>query len=87
MPILDDILEHEVFGPLILQGHQEGLQQPRQEARRQGALTMARQLFEKRFGSLPESFQQRLASLTEDELGDLAVRTLDARSLKELFAS
>lgn len=69
MPILNDILSHEVIGPAILQGRQEIL----------------RKLIEKRFGPIPVWLDARLAGLSSSELDDVAVRLLDDVSLEDLF--
>jgi hypothetical protein len=73
MPILNDIMDHEVIGPLIRQGRQEGRQD-----------VLHRQL-EKRFGHLPAWVETHLKSLPGADLDDLAVRILDAHRLEELF--
>jgi Domain of unknown function (DUF4351) len=69
MPILNDILEHQVIGPAILQGRQEVL----------------RRQLEKRFGRIPNWVEARLLNLSAVELDELAVRLLDASNLAELF--
>jgi uncharacterized protein DUF4351 len=71
MPILDDIMDHQVFGPLLRQGRQDVL----------------RVILQKRFGQLPASVETRLKSLSAPDLDDLAVRILDAHRLEELFPS
>ncbi len=69
MPILNDILSHEVIGPAILQGRQEIL----------------RKQIEKRFGPIPQWVDARLAGFSASELDDVAVRLLDDVSLEDLF--
>jgi hypothetical protein len=81
IPILNDILDHKVIGPAIKQGLRQGLQQGRQE----GALAVLRKLIEKRFGALPVSVEECLASFTEPELEAVSVRVLDAKSIDDLF--
>ena len=78
MPVLNDILEHEVLGPAILQGRREGRREGRQEL-------LLRQI-EKRFGPLPSWVESRLVSLSSPELEDAALRLLDAASLEEVFS-
>ncbi len=73
MPILNDILDHEVIGPAIRQGLQQGRRD-----------ILNRQL-EKRFGPLPNAVATQLAALSETELDRLALLLLDASSLAELF--
>jgi predicted transposase YdaD len=77
MPILNDILEHEVIGPAILQGRREGHQEGRCE--------MVRRLLEKRFGPIPAWVEPRLAALSSSELDDAALRLLDATRIEEVF--
>ena len=50
MPILNDIMEHEVIGPEIKKGI------------RQGELTVIRRQIEKRFGALPAWAEDRLTN-------------------------
>jgi len=69
MPILNDIIEHEVIGPAILQGRQEIL----------------RRQLEKRFGRIPDWVEARLVNLSASELDELAVRVLDAPNLTDIF--
>jgi hypothetical protein len=69
MPILNDILDHEVLG----------------REYKKGELNVVRRLIEKRFGPLPKSAEERLSKLTAAELENLGVRVLDAKTLDELF--
>lgn len=62
MPILNSILDHEVIGPAI----------------REGRVSVSRRIMEKRFGTLPEWAEARLASMSFPELDDLSDRVLDA---------
>jgi hypothetical protein len=50
MPILDDIMDHDVLGPAIREGMQKG--------RQEGELTILRRLLTKRFGDLPPGCQR-----------------------------
>jgi predicted transposase YdaD len=97
MPILNDILDHQVIGPAIReglqqglekglqQGREQGLQQGRELGLQQGRLEILRRLLEKRFGPLPNAAATRLYALSETELDQLALRILDASTLDELF--
>ncbi len=82
MPILDDIMDHDVIGPAI----REGLQQGRQEGLQKGELTILRRQIGKRFGALPTAVDERLAKLSTAELEDISLRLLDAKSIEELFS-
>ncbi len=73
MPILNDILDHDVIGPEYRRGVQEG------------ELKILHRQIEKRFGKLPQWAEERLASRTAIELEELGVRTLDAESLEDLL--
>ncbi len=85
MPILDDIMDHDVLGPAIRQGIQQGMQEGMQAGVQKGELTILRRLLGRRFGNLPPSFDERLSNLSSSELEDLSVRLFDAKSLDELF--
>lgn len=85
MPILNDILDHELYGREYKKGRQEGRQEGREEGRQEGELMILRRLIEKRFGALPTWAAERLAKLSAKELEDLSVRVLDARSIEDLL--
>jgi len=82
MPILNDILDHEVLGREYKKGLQVGAQQGRQE----GKLDLLRHQIEKRFGPLPSWAEQRLAQLPIPEIETIGLRLLDAKSLEELLS-
>ena len=85
MPILDDIMDHDILGPAIRQGLQQGLQQGRVEGRVEGEQTVVMRQIETRFGAVPSWARQRLDAMSAPELEETAVRLLNARSLEELF--
>lgn len=77
MPILDDIMDHEVLG----RERKRGIALGREEGER--GLIM-RQL-PRRFGPVPDWAKQRLESLSPAELEPIALRLLDAQTLEELL--
>jgi len=77
MPILDDIMDHDVIGPAIREGLAEG--------RLQGELAVLRRQIAKRFGSVPSWVDERLLKLPIAELEDLSVKIIDAKTIDELF--
>ena len=100
MPILDDIMDHDLLGPAIRQGIAQGLEQGREqglaqgrlealrakeEARHQEALVLIRRLINARFGSISPSHDEQLAKLSVPELEDLGVRLFAATSIANLF--
>ena len=89
MPILNDIMDHEVLGPKLRQARAEGLEEGREEGRQEGLQqgerhVLARQI-QKRFGSLPVWMSQRLDRMTVAEIEDTALRLLDATSLEDFL--
>jgi hypothetical protein len=58
MPILNDIMDHEVIGPAILKelekGRLEGLKEGLKEGQQMGSQNILRRQLERRFGALPE---------------------------------
>ncbi len=91
MPILIDIRENQVLGPVYEQGWQEGVQrgveQGIQQGVQQGELTVIRRMIEKRFNfrSIPAWAEERLSRLTVPELEELSVRLLDVKTIEELL--
>jgi predicted transposase YdaD len=81
MPILNDIMDHKVLGPAILQGRREG----RQEGLQEGRHAMLRRILEKRFGQIPEWVEKRLTGLPAADLDEVGVRILDAAGFEDLF--
>ncbi len=84
MPILNDIREHELYGPVYKKGRQEGREEGREEGR-QHEVVILRRLLEKRFGSVPNWAADRLIRLSAKELEELSLRVLDARSIEDLL--
>ncbi len=74
MPITEDIMDHDIIGPAIRQGRQEG------------ELTMLRRQIAKRFGPVPAWADERLATLSTTELEDLSLRLFEAENVDQLFA-
>jgi len=81
MPILDDLMSHDVLGPAMRKSRKEGLQEGIQE----GELTILRRQIAKRFGALPTRLDKKLAKLSRPELEDLSLRLFDAKSINDLF--
>src|SRR5215831_11899269 len=73
VPILNDILDHEVIGPEIKKGIQ------------MGELKVLRRQIKKRFGSVPNWAEERLEKLSAKELEELSVRVLDAKGIETLL--
>jgi predicted transposase YdaD len=82
MPILLDIMDDEIFGPVI----RKGLRQGRVEGRVEGQVEMLRSQIEKRFGRIPSAVAQRLAALKPAQLKRVGLRLLDAKRIEDLFA-
>jgi predicted transposase YdaD len=89
MPILNDIMDHEVIGPAIRQGRREGKVEGKLEGKLEGkieeAVALAQRMLKARFGPLSPKTKRCLAKLTLPELEDLAIRLLTAKSITELF--
>jgi flagellar biosynthesis/type III secretory pathway protein FliH len=75
MPILK--IENKVLEREFKRGFEEG--------KRQGLEEVLRHRIEKRFGSLPDWAEKRLASRSTSELEELSIRILDAETLEELL--
>ena len=75
MPITEDIIDHDLLGPLIRRGRLEGER------------TLVIRQIEQRFGSVPEWAQQRLVAMSAPEIEETGLRLLDARSLEDLLGA
>ena len=73
MPILEDILRHQVLGREYKRGRLEG------------ELKIIRVQIEKRFGPMPDWKEQALRNMTADELENLAGRVFDVQSLERFL--
>jgi hypothetical protein len=82
MPILLDIMDDEIFGPVL----RKGLRQGRVEGRVEGQLEILRSQIEKRFGRIPPAVAQRIAALKPVQLKRVGLRLLDAQRIEDLFA-
>ena len=93
MPITEDILDHEIIGTAYKkgrragrkQGRQEGREEGLQEGQQKGELKILQRQIERRFGAVPEWLDQRLAQSTAQELEEIGVRLLDARTPEDLL--
>ncbi len=85
MPILDDIMDHQIIGPAIRQGRSEGRSEGRLEGRIEGTLDILRELITDRFGAPSPETEERLAKMSVAELKGLGVRLMHVKSLNELF--
>jgi predicted transposase YdaD len=73
MPILEDIMDHEIIG------------RERKRGRVEGKREMILSLLEERFGKLPESAIRQIEAMGAPELDSIAKRLIAAASLSELL--
>jgi predicted transposase YdaD len=81
MPILEDIMDHEIIG----RERKRGIAIGREEGREEGERKVIFSLLEERFGSLSASARERIDKLGAPELETLARRLLKAASIDELL--
>ena len=74
MPILDDIMDHEIIGPARRQGMAIG------------ARTVILRLIDKRFAPLPDWAKARLDAMTPAEYEKIELRLLDAPTIADLLS-
>jgi len=85
IPILNDIMDHELFGPRIREAKDLGRAEGRVEGRVEGEQTIVIRLIEKRFGTVPAWSRQRIEAMPAAQIEQVALRLLDAESLEELL--
>ena len=69
-----------------LEGRQEGEQRGRQEGQKQGAFSFLLGQLKRKFGPVPERYQQYIQEASSEQLRDWGLQLLDAESLEVLFA-
>ena len=85
MPILEDIMDNEIFGPAIRQGLAQGRAEGLVEGRVEGQMEILLRLIERKFGTVSPRIRQRLAKLQPEQLTAVGFRLLDATSAQDLF--
>jgi hypothetical protein len=88
MPILNDILDHEVIGPAIMQGLAQGLAQGRaegkMEGKAEGKAELVAKLMRTKFGSIPAWVEPSLKDLSPSDLDALFDRVVNASDFNQL---
>jgi len=97
MPITLDLEENPLFVEIFerhtqrgiqigeQRGEQRGIQIGEQRGKQQGEMTVLHRLLEKRFGTLPQWVEIRLAQATLAELEQWSLQIFDATRLKDIF--
>jgi len=86
MPILNDILDHQVLGPVFRQGLEEGRQEGLQEGEQKTREQMLRRAIENRFGVVSAPIQARLAQLSPEEWDAVFDRIFKVSIVDDLFS-
>lgn len=94
MPILNDIMDNEVIGPLIrkglvqglAEGRLEGRVEGREQGRVEGEMALLCRQIEKKFGDISPRIRRKLNSLRPGDIAVVGLRLLDARTIEDLFA-
>ena len=86
MPITEELMDNEVFGPVLRKGLRQGRVEGRAEGRVEGQLEMLLSQIEKRFGRIPPAVGQRIAALKSAQLKRAGLRLLNAQRIEDLFA-
>ena len=85
MPILEDIKEEDLFGPVYRKRYLEAKGQGREEGRLEGERHLLRKQVTLRFGTLPAWAESRLNSLTEPEIEEASVRLFGQWTLTDVL--
>ena len=85
MPILNDIMDHEVLGPKLRAARAEGERTGEKRGEEKGERKVLIRLLEKRFGRLPVWAADRLDGMSTEQMENASLRVLDAASLEEIF--
>jgi hypothetical protein len=74
MPIMEDIMDHDVLGPVLRKGRVEG------------QVDMLLSQIQKKFGRIPLAVSQKISALKPAQLKRVGLRLLDAQRIEDLFA-
>ena len=85
MPITLDLEENPLFVEIFERHTQRGIQIGEQRGKQQGEMTVLHRLLEKRFGTLPQWVEIRLAQATLAELEQWSLQIFDATRLEDIF--
>lgn len=81
-----DLKQTRFYRQAVNEGRQEGIEEGIEKGRVEGEATLLLRLLERRFGPLSKAARQRVAAADADALLIYGERTLDAKSLDEVFA-
>jgi len=84
--LMESSFVRDTFNEGKAEGHQEGRQEGRQEGMVIASAASLRRILIKRFGPVPQAIEARIASAPMTALEAWLDRTIDARSLDEVFA-
>ena len=82
MPILNDIMDHEVIG----RERKIGMALGREEGREEGERLVVLRMIARRFGPVSEWAREQVQALSPRDLERVELKLLDAKSLEDLFA-
>jgi hypothetical protein len=82
MPILDDIMDHDLLGPILRKGLAQGIEQGIEQGERRVVLGQVR----RRFGDLAPETAARFEALNREQLERVSLRLFDALTVEDLFA-
>jgi predicted transposase YdaD len=85
MPITIDLEENPLFVEIFERHTQRGIQIGEQLGKQQGEMTVLHRQLEKRFGTLPQWAETRLAQATLAELEQWSLQIFDATRLEDIF--
>ena len=89
VPIIVDLMENKIFAQgyqrAVAKGMADGMAKGLAEGVTEGERLLLRRQIAKRFGPLPQSMEERLATRTSEELELLGLKLLDAQSLADLM--
>lgn len=81
MPVLIDIMDNDLLGPVM----RRGLEQGKAEGRAEEGRRLVTGLLSARFGAVPPQFQERLKVLSPEDMEALSLRILSAGSVEDAF--
>ncbi|MBF0437051.1 MAG: DUF4351 domain-containing protein [Magnetococcales bacterium] len=90
MSLTFNVMENEVFRPIILKalkdGEQKGEQRGRQDGEKKEAAKILTRQLQRRFGTLPDWANEKIAKADLSSLEEWSLHIFDAQSLDDVFS-
>ncbi|MEO5329363.1 MAG: DUF4351 domain-containing protein, partial [Magnetococcus sp. THC-1_WYH] len=86
MSLTFNLMENDVFRPIIMKAIMEAQTDSEQKGRQEGEATILTRLLQRRFGTVPDWASEKIAKAELPSLEEWSLRFVDAQSLDDVFS-